>query len=78
MSEEVLKAEALVRLSQSPDGQVFLREVQEEFDKAMKQLLFDSKTDLKTLQGRCQGFHVTLEMFVKAQDVMKGNTHGAS
>lgn len=70
-------AERLVRLTQSADGQVFLRELQDEFDKAMKELLYADADTIFSVQGRARGLHEMLKKFsdaAKTLNKLKGNT----
>ena len=76
---EQVKAEALYRLSQLNDGRVYLDDLNDDFDKAMKMLLYAKAEDLATAQGAARALHEQLKKFTDARKVLDaGNLHVAS
>ena len=70
-------AERLVRLSESPDGQVFLRGMSNDFDKAMQTLLYDKADTLVASQGYARALHEQLKKFTDAKaEILAAKTKG--
>lgn len=68
--ERQFEAEALVRLTQSNDGKVFLRILQTDFDEAMRLLLHCKGDEVLSRQGAAQAYSKTLQRFTDAQKHM--------
>jgi hypothetical protein len=65
--ERQYEAEALVRLSQTQDGQIFLRILNREFDEAMRVLLGSPPDQIMSRQGAAVAYQKMLKKFVDAK-----------
>ena len=65
------RAEALIRLSQNPDGALFLREIEKRFDEAMRMLINCNQDAIQTHQGEARAFQDILKMIVDAKKEFK-------
>lgn len=76
--DKKLRAESLVRLTENPDGARLLRELGEDFDKAMRTLLYTDEDKAEVQRGYARAYQDILSKFTDAHKELKGNTHGAS
>lgn len=67
MSLSKEQAESLMRLSEHPDGRAFLKQMADDFDKAMRTLLYAKAEDLATAQGHARALHEQLKKLEDAQ-----------
>jgi hypothetical protein len=65
-------AEAYVRLANNSDGRVLLKNLADEFDKAMKGLLYAKPEDIFTAQGHARALHEQLKKFSDAEKHLRG------
>ena len=74
MSDAERKAalESLVRLSENVDGSKYLTGLVEDFDVAMKHMLYEEPDKLLSAQGKARALHEQLKKFSDARKSLLG------
>jgi hypothetical protein len=69
--ERKLRAEALVRLTESNDGRLFLGEIQTELDNVMKKVMYCDDDELRTVRGHARALFEILKKFEDAKKTLR-------
>ena len=65
-----LRAESLLRLTENNDGKLLIKELSEDFDKAMRNVLYCPDEELRAARGHARALHEQLKKFEDARKTL--------